>query len=216
MASKKSGGGSFAVFLKMMLGGGGVEEPKKMAEWRAKFDPILVEGLTDGKNYIRLQRKETPHGTFVLAFRPLMQRVEPEAVLLGGKLSLFIENTTVAPVNEETAVAWLEECYPSVPWSKRDGGKRLGTNLLSPVKAPLGQGKQFLDSLREAHTAEAMLKSIEEKADIAAENRKQVLRAMYEAFDQYGTVCFDDLMAEKPQTGETADVLEFPSNKTLN
>jgi hypothetical protein len=121
----------------------------------------------------------------------------------------------VAPVNEETAVSWLEEVFPSVPWTKKDGGKRLGTNILQPVKAPVDEGKKFLASLREAGTAEALLKSVEEKADIATDNRKQVLRAITEAYEQYGTVCFEDLKP-KEQNETPADVLPFPTSKHLN
>jgi hypothetical protein len=63
--------------------------PSWMIDWQKKYQPMLVDGLTDGPTYVRLVGKSLPALDVVLALRPMVGRITDDSVMVGGKLSVF-------------------------------------------------------------------------------------------------------------------------------
>ena len=179
--------------------------PAWMIEWQGKFKEILVEGLTDGPTYVKLGSKSLNALDVVLAFRPMASRVTKDAVVIGGKLSVFPvkESIKAMPSSNQTMVGWLAGAYPSAVFPKRDK-TRVGTLIAAVQDAPLNSGKAFITQLRELGGVEKMLQYIESFTGAAVENRKLVARALVEAFTASLPEFFADGGPEapvgKPQT----------------
>lgn len=202
-------------FLKAMSQQYKYEDPEWIAAWRQKHGALLVEGLTDGKNYVRLARKETDNAKLVLAFRPMLDRVSDEGIVLGGKLAVFFEEKKAEPLNEETAIEWLSAGWPEIPYNRKNE-KRLGTTMMAPVEAPLKGGVDFIATLNTGTAVDKLMQAIEEKIGGKIDDRKAVIRAIVDAMVEQAIPLFKD--TAKAEEGKAADVLSFPSlgTKTLN
>jgi hypothetical protein len=157
--------------------------PAWMKEWQAKYAPILVEGLTDGPTYVKLGAKSLDALDVVLAFRPMISRIDKGTIVVGGKLSVFPVKDSIKaqPSSTNVMVKWLEGAYPNAEFPKK-GKERVGTIIASLQKAPLDGGKAYTAQFRESDNVSKMMSYIEALTGEAIDGRKLAERAIQEAF----------------------------------
>lgn len=156
--------------------------PKYLNTWREKFEPLLVEGLSDGPTYVRLATKSLPTLDVVLAVRPVMQRLDSKTLMVGGKVAVFpvADSVKAAPSSEEVMITWLMGAYPQINFQKRNA-ERVGTVVMSVQNAPYKSGKSYVEAFKEADTAGKMLAYVEELIGESIAERQKVARAVNEA-----------------------------------
>jgi hypothetical protein len=179
-------------------------------EWAEKFSDVSALGVDQKLNYVRLATKITPEAKMRLSMRPLFQRIAEHRAVFGGKVAVFFDEVKVAPVNDETAITWLEEAFPKLSFSKRDAF-RVGTVLVSWIE---GTGQEILTRFVTDKVVDRILRFVEKEGELTVENRERVLEALQVAFQELILESFQ--MAPKEGIpAEGAAILSFP-DKTLH
>ena len=173
------------------MSGSNFKAPAWFNDWKDKYQPILVDGLTDGPTYVRLTRKECPMLDVELAFRPFVTRVTEDKIAFVGKLSVFPVKGTVKaePANASTMVGWLSGAFPNLEFPKKSD-LRVGTVLLTIADAPMNAKKAFTEHFADSPLVDKLLDWIEEMGGFKVENRKLAARALKEAYVHWLDVVF--------------------------
>lgn len=190
--------------------------PSYLENWYEKFAPLLVNGLTDGPTYVRLATKSLPTLDVVLAIRPVMQRLDSNALMIGGKVSVFPikESLKANPSSEDVMVSWLTSAYPQITFQKVSA-ERVGTTVLSVQNAPYKSGKSYVEAFKEADTVGKLLTYIEGLIGEPIDNRQQVARAISEALLAQVPFVFSKFVIEEAPKGSITEAQGFTNSDNV-
>lgn len=139
------------------------------------FDDILRDGLSSHKSYVVLKQKH--RSPIYLQFKPIVQRLSPTVIYVGGKLSAFPDATSERWQGRHSGerVEDLKTAFRKLP-ADRVNSARVGTHAGELVVAPTGQRRTFIEKFNSPsfNLVGKLLSAIEEELKIEIENRAQV------------------------------------------
>jgi hypothetical protein len=186
------------------------QSEKWLKSWQEKYQPLLVEGLSDGPTYVRLATKSLDMLDVVVALRPVSSRINAHIIMIGAKLSVFpvIESLKVDPANKSVLRGWLLEAYPHVVFPKQDH-QRLGTVFAAGFGAPYDEGTVFLEEFKKHGLAEKLIHQVEEMLGTPVEDAKQVIRAVSDAYAAQLPLLFKLKQGPKEPVYDGSNVIQF-------
>lgn len=165
--------------------------PMTLSQWQDEYAPILIDGVTSKRSYVRLFTRKTPTQQVALAVRPALARLSDEHVLVGCKLAAFpVPGTaTVAASSDAVRSHWLLAAFPQIPWN-RISAERIGVTLGGPRAVGIMDGVLFAKYLQESDYVDGLVGAIEAAVGEPGEERPRIVAALRDAYvGQIPEVC---------------------------